>query len=278
VPSAADAEGCPPTADVVTAPAGLPTQRNVGLDALRDDIGVVIFIDDDVMLRPDFCAEALALFAREDAIVAFSGSPVLDGAISGEVRRNVAERALRAADKESWWTPAKHLYGCNMIVRAAVAKQVRFDERLRGYAFLEDRDFGARCAQFGRVGYYGGCRLVHLGVNQGGRSSARRYGFSQVMNPVYLAAKGTVTRPAAARLVARWFAANIAGVVLRDDAVDRRARLRGNSQAARFLVRGHVAPEAVEEISSDPPPSQNIAGERSLLGRLRPHRTWSPPR
>ena len=85
------------------------------------------------------------------------------------------------------------VYGCNMCVRYSIACAEPFDERLPLYSYMEDMDFGTRARRHGHIGYYYGSLAVHLRASEG-RVSYRALGFSEVMNPAYLAAKGTIPK------------------------------------------------------------------------------------
>ena len=83
-----------------------------------------------------------------------------------------------------------------MSIRASMIGDLRFDERLVLYGWQEDIDFTSQLRQRGRVVCVSNIRGVHLGL-KAGRVSGERFGYSQVVNPVYLIRKGTV--PAASR-------------------------------------------------------------------------------
>ena len=76
---------------------------------------------------------------------------------------------------------------------------------------------------------------MHLGT-KAGRLSGRRLGYSQIVNPVYLRTKGTITR---ASLLQHWFKNIVSNVVLSlrpEPYVDRRGRLHGNILGFRDLL------------------------------------------
>ena len=87
-----------------------------------------------------------------------------------------------------------------------------------------------------------GLRGVHLGVKRG-RVSGVRFGYSQIVNPLYLVRKGTGTGRWAANLIARNVLANAALSLRPEPHVDRRGRLKGNLIAAGHLIRGRCDPE-----------------------------------
>ena len=82
-------------------------------------------------------------------------------------------------------------YGCNMIARFSAMPDIRFDENLPLYGWLEDLDFSARLRTKGRVVEASRCVGVHLGVKNG-RSPGRQIGYSHIANPLcHLARKGS---------------------------------------------------------------------------------------
>ena len=112
-------------------------------------------------------------------------------------------------------------------------------------AAVERHKGAARLAPFGTVVRLGAAVGVHLGVKLG-RGSGLRLGYSQVANPLYLAAKGKgypFTR--AITHIARNVAMNVARSPWPEPYIDRRGRLRGNALALRDLLRGRMDPERV---------------------------------
>src|SRR5690606_25023936 len=94
---------------------------------------------------------------------------------------------LLAADKPRQ-APLLHAtfngYGCNMAIRMAPVREhdIRFDENLPFYAWLEDVDFSRQLVPFGRIVRADQLRGVHLGTKKAGRSPGKRLGYSQVAN------------------------------------------------------------------------------------------------
>lgn len=76
-----------------------------------------------------------------------------------------------------------------MSVRRSLFDHIQFDERLKSHSWLEDADIGKRAHRYGTISFCPDACLVHLGSRRG-RDSARKFGFAQIMNPVYLASTG----------------------------------------------------------------------------------------
>jgi hypothetical protein len=111
------------------------------------------------------------------------------------------------------------------------------------YGWQEDRDFGAALAENGgRLVKCAKARGVHLGV-KGGRVAGDRLGYSQVVNPVYMLRKGTMTLGQAVAHVFKNIASNLAFAARPEPFVDRRGRLRGNLRAFADVLRGKIEPE-----------------------------------
>ena len=88
----------------------------------------------------------------------------------------------------------EYMLGGLMTARLDAARRVRFDERLRGYALLEDEDFSYRLSRRGRVRYEPRAAIHHrtLGVS-GARS--REFNRQLVRNRAYLFRKNFSATP-----------------------------------------------------------------------------------
>ena len=241
---------CPGVA-VVVGPRGSSVQRNRAIDRVSPAADVVTFLDDDVELAPEHMEWVRRLFAERDDIAVAWGHMIADGVKHGGIERDQARALLAAHTAGGGFSAAREggygALGGNMHARRVVLEQVRFDERLALYGWLEDRDVAARCARFGKVGQYDRAVFVHLGVSSG-RVSGGRYGFAQVMNPVYLWQKGSLPARDAGLLCVKAIGRNALGTALRERRIDRRGRLRGNLAALALLLRRRVAPEYVAHI------------------------------
>ncbi|WP_375432504.1 glycosyltransferase family 2 protein [uncultured Friedmanniella sp.] len=235
---------------VVTGTRGLAAQRNAALEVL-DDVDVVAFFDDDAVLRPDYLVEALRFLRSHPDVVGLTGRVLIDGAVSGEVPRDVADRALAASAAEpasGRWRNTRELYGCNFVVRVDRAPHLRFDARLPLYSWLEDHDFARRLMVVGRLVEAEDCVIVHRAAASGGRQAHTRLGYSQVMNPVYLQRKGSFPLWLAAEQIFRPVAKNVALSVAGPSRQWRRERLRGNLMAAWDALNGRITPERITEL------------------------------
>jgi GT2 family glycosyltransferase len=250
----ADIAGLParfPGVEFLTAPAGLPRQRNAILDA-AGDCDAVLFLDDDFLPAPDHVAVTEQVFRAHPDCVVTTGTVLADGAKGPGI--GVAEgRAILAADSPPADALAVHPhfngYGCNMALRLAPLRThaLRFDELLPLYAWYEDLDLTRRLGAHGTILRLAGARGVHLGT-KAGRVAGTRLGYSQVANAIYLARKGSYPWNRALRSAARNMAMNILRSLAPEPWVDRRGRLRGNLLALADLLRGRMHPMRVMEL------------------------------
>lgn len=257
-PSDVDGAQAVPGVELLAGPTGSAHQRNAILDAVAD-CDVVLFLDDDFLPAPRYVEATAAAFEAVADLVVTTGWVIADG-MRGPGLDFAAARALIAADRHEGdrhgrdghagdWpglAPAWHGYGCNMAARLAAVRGhgVRFDERLPLYAWYEDIDFTRRLAQHGQVMLVAAARGVHLGAKSG-RTSGLRLGYSQVMNPVYLARKGSYPWNHAVRSIGRHLLANAVRSLRPEPHVDRRGRAVGNMRALLDLARGRVTPERI---------------------------------
>jgi GT2 family glycosyltransferase len=217
------------------------------MDAL-DDLDVVAFFDDDAVLAPDYLACAVAFLRRYPDVQGITGRVLLDGATTGEISREDAATALATTLAAPGWRPTRELYGCNFVARLPAARRLRFDERLPLYSWLEDHDFARRLRRLGGLAEVEDCLMVHRAAASGGRSSHARLGYSQVMNPIYLARKGSFSAWLAAQQIFRPVAKNLAWSTTGSATGWRRERLRGNALAARDAIRGRITPERIVDL------------------------------
>lgn len=244
-----DAPGALHGARFVVAPQkGSAAQRNHALDLIGDMAEIVVFIDDDYVPAPGFIEGVSSLFSSHPDIVAASGHLIADGVHSGGYGFAQADAFIAGyRPTPAWLADATGTYGCNMAFRRAAGPDLRFDENLPLYGWLEDADFSARYARLGRVVRTNHFAGVHLGVTSG-RQPGVRLGYSQIANPLYLLRKGTASPRFALTLAVRNMLANLARSPRPEPHVDRRGRLRGNLLALADLARGRCAPRRILDL------------------------------
>lgn len=239
-----------PAVTVVTGPPGLAAQRNAALAALPTGIEVVVFFDDDFVADADWLAAAARTFRDDPQVVAFTGRVLADGIKGPGLSFHEAVRIVEAPDRSADWSRIEPFspYGCNMAFRLSAISGLKFDERLVLYGWLEDRDFGATLAKRGgRLIKCASACGVHMGVKSG-RVAGDRLGYSQVVNPIYMLSKGTMTVGQVAGQLFRNISSNVAGAVRPEPFIDRRGRLRGNLRGFADVLRGRLDPERAAAI------------------------------
>jgi len=239
-----------PGVTVVTGPPGLATQRNTALAALPAGINVVVFFDDDFVADADWLAAAARAFCDEQRVVGFTGRVIADGIKGPGLSFDDAVHMMEAADRPVPWSRIEPFspYGCNMAFRLSAIGDLRFDERLVLYGWLEDRDFGAALAKRGgRLIKCASARGVHMGAKSG-RVAGDRLGYSQVVNPIYMMRKGTMTVGQVAGQLFRNIMSNVVRAVRPEPFIDRRGRLRGNLRGVADVLQGRLEPERAAAI------------------------------
>ena len=238
---------------IITGPPGLAAQRNTALKALPETTDVVVFFDDDFVAHRSWLEAAARVFQDENQVACLTGSVLLDG-IKGPGL--TFEDAVEAVESETLAEACALIepfspYGCNMAFRMASIERLKFDERLVLYGWLEDRDFGASVARNGgRLVKSVEAMGVHMG-SKSGRVSGVRLGYSQVVNPIYMVNKGTMSLFGAGAQIFRNVTSNIARSLRPEPYIDRRGRLKGNVIAFFDVLRGCLKPEKAAMLSAN---------------------------
>lgn len=235
-------------ADIIMAPRGSCAQRNYGLDHVGDKADLITFFDDDFVPADNYLERLEALFAKHPEIAGATGHVLRDGIHGSGFDFDDADRAIAAHDPVSpaQWTirSREGLYGCNMTFRHTAIENIRFDETLPLYGWLEDADFSARAAHWGPVVESNALAGVHLGV-KGGRTPGVQFGYSQIVNPLYLHRKGTIAFKRAARNIGGNIIANHLRALAPEPYVDRLGRAKGNWIAIKDVLSGKIDPAAI---------------------------------
>ncbi|MEA5536317.1 hormogonium polysaccharide biosynthesis glycosyltransferase HpsN [Crocosphaera sp. XPORK-15E] len=167
--------------------ASLPGARNYGVRRAKGEI--VIFIDDDVQLPPNY------LYAHVEAYHKYPGVGAIAGRVLDRMKLADSEKVNNpespytidilppeAMDPGIAWYHIDLVHttkpqqvistrGCNMSFRREIFTKynVWFDERFRGNAVREESDFCLRLRQTGyQIWYEPDAYLVHLGEETGG--------------------------------------------------------------------------------------------------------------
>jgi glycosyltransferase involved in cell wall biosynthesis/GT2 family glycosyltransferase len=237
-----------PGVETLLGPRGLACQRNAILRSVQQH-DMLVFFDDDFVASPDYLQNVEAIMRDNKDVVMTTGRLIEDGILGPGLTFPAADALVLQAGLGACGglKDVYNGYGCNMAMRIApvVANGLAFDERLPLYGWLEDVDFSRQLARFGRLVITEKARGVHLGVKQG-RQRGVKLGYSQVANPLYLIAKGTMSPRRALTLIARNLAANTVRSLRAEPWVDRRGRLVGNVRAMLDLVTGRLDPGRIQ--------------------------------
>ncbi len=238
--------------EFVTGHMGLPAQRNVILDRL-DDEDIVLFFDDDFFPHPTYIARIIEAFHDNPNILGVTGNVLADGAKGPGLSIEEADRLNTTAGTSSVSKveDAPNTYGCNMAFRCAAVKRLgaRFDERLPLYAWYEDIDFSRSLLPHGRIVKAHGAQGVHLG-NKTGKGSGLRLGYSQIINCIYLARKGTYPWSHAVKSAGRHLVINALKSLSPEPYIDRKGRLFGNLIGLGDLLKNRITPERAATLHS----------------------------
>ena len=226
---------------------GASAQRNA---ILRDlpPVDVVLFLDDDFFLAPDYLAELAALFAGHPDIMLATGALIADGATGPGYDAAVARAMIATAPRRTGRIEDVFSgYGCNLAVRFSAVPGLRFDENLPLYSWAEDVEYSRQVAAFGRLVKSTALTGVHLATKRG-RTSGLRFGYSQVANQVYLRRKGVISTRLAVIHSGRNILANLRGLIRSEAYIDRRGRLLGNLYGLADLARGRLSPMRILDL------------------------------
>ena len=229
----------------LTAPKGACAQRNRILREVKSD-DIVMFMDDDFLLASDYLQRVEVIFRQNPTFALVTGRVLADGIKGPGITHSAGDALLEEfvdAAPHSMLEPVYNGYGCNMAVRVKMISQlgVRFDEKLPRYGWLEDLDFSRRLSKAGQIIRANELQGVHLGF-KGGRTPGKMLGYSQMVNPIYLARNGSMAPWRAARIMSRNLASNLFLTFRSEPWVDRRGRLNGNIRAIGDLILGRSDP------------------------------------
>lgn len=227
---------------------GLSKQRNSVMYA-ANDYDLIAFFDDDLVLHKDCLKNIEAEFEDNPNTVIAHGNVVIDGAKVGGIS---FEEACRHADNAIIHKGRKlsfTAYGFMAIRLDTVRKHnLKFEERFPSYSWMEDLDFSRQIVKYGECIQILDAVVSHIAYRTG-RTSGVRFGYSQVANPLYIAAKKSgFTYFNAYKMFTKNFIANATKSIKPEPHIDRKGRLKGNLIAFKDLVRGKLDPERIENL------------------------------
>jgi GT2 family glycosyltransferase len=199
---------------------GLTKQRNIGIGMADAYSEILVFLDDDVILEPDFLQNLISSFKDPDVVGA-------DGLITNENRWRRASKEI-FGDQEfdgyflklsirnrfrsrlglypfkfspgtippyghgkSTLPPSGKIYSVEHIMggitayRKWIFDHINFSELFEGYGLYEDFDFSVRASRYGKLVTNTAARLEHHHA-PAGRPNAYRFGKMVVWNGWYV--------------------------------------------------------------------------------------------
>ncbi len=181
-------------------------QRNLGLEAVGPEAGLVGFLDDDAVLEPGAVEAMLRFFEAAGPEVggaAFNlvnhpplewpglkASPLaaslgLYDRRGGAVTASGFQTMIGPVDRTAWtdWLPSTA-----SVWRRDIVRRFRFDEWYAGYSYLEDLDFSYRVGLTARLAVVADAYFLHLQA-PGGRGGGYAFGVREVLNRVHFVKK-----------------------------------------------------------------------------------------
>jgi GT2 family glycosyltransferase len=149
---------------------GAAVARNIAMDRATGDI--LLFLDDDVILEPEYVEEMMLAYSAEVAGVSGIITNYAVPSLSRRLFESVFVRGAFHDDRQPVYWHADALrshgpqrvkqFGCGvMSFRASVVRDLRFDPQLTGCSLAEDIDFCARLPQGGILVIAPKARLFH---------------------------------------------------------------------------------------------------------------------
>jgi GT2 family glycosyltransferase len=229
---------------------GLTKSRNLGIRESRG--GVVMFLDDDVVLDPGYVAAIMDVYRQRPDAGGVGGrllsgrlswpkrlflrTFLLDAAKEGAVLSNgigVLVRDVSALTRVDW------LSGCNMSYRRRVFDELLFDEAFAGNGWGDDRDFSYRVSRRYPVFAAPAATLHHL-EEPAGRQGSVEFGRTEITYMYRFFVKHMPRRPG------NWLALawSFVGIALHNVAALRPGRVVGNVSGIGAALRDAARPRS----------------------------------
>jgi GT2 family glycosyltransferase len=185
-----------PGIEIVYGTRGASAQRNRALRMIQGNPEFIAFFDDDMEVEANYMEELQRTYRAHRSIVLVNGANLAHGiyragTLTREIARQLIEDQLKKGLPQENCVPALGGYGGRMSIRGFLLGKVEFDERLPLYSFMEDYDFTLACRKFGDIAENPRALTVHIEVASG-RVSLDKRGYSEVVNPIYIARKNGV--------------------------------------------------------------------------------------
>lgn len=183
-------------------PPGLTRQRNAGLNRVKDNIDLIGFLDDDIVLQNNCLKNMLDFWEEAGEDVAGAGFNIIDHPPEGKPKwlefifklylKDKPVGALLKVGRNIPYCPAPRtsetqwLCGGATVWRKKIYDTFEYDEWFAGYGIVEDIDFSYRVSKFYKLYVVAEARLRHI---ETGRRNYYLSAYIVTMNHLYLAKK-----------------------------------------------------------------------------------------
>jgi glycosyltransferase involved in cell wall biosynthesis len=186
---------------IYVSPPSLASQRNAGVEALQDNIELVGFLDDDLVLEDTATEKMVEFWMKTSPETGGAGFSILNQPIATANRLasiflidDPQPGRLLPSSFQSQIPPLSHLtetqwlYGGATVWKRAILDDFRYDDWYIGHGYLEDVDFSHRVNQKYRLFVVGEAQVNHY--TRPVRPSAQiMVGRQQIVNRSYFKAK-----------------------------------------------------------------------------------------
>jgi len=229
---------------------GLTRQRNIGAKRASGD--VVLYMDDDMELDPDYVGAMLDAFGRRPEHGGGMGRLIetrapRHGAVDVFRRLFMLTRPSSHGRLQPSGLPThvhgesverdvEILSGGTMAFRRWVFSKIEFDERLTGYGYMEDVDFSYRASRLARLFYEPRAEAVHHSTPESPATAAARRRMYAI-NHHYLFFKNIFATCKWCLLAYLW---SVAGMVLLSALAGRWQGVLGYLRGMRDIARARI--------------------------------------
>jgi GT2 family glycosyltransferase len=204
---------------------GLTKQRNYGIQRVAETSEIVCFLDDDIILTPEYFQNLISTYSQYPDAVGVGGAiidevqwrklnpeetPIFsEFSLDGYVRKDSSRFLLRKklgllgnsfptfmpeeghGRSVGFLPPSKKIYKVETFMggvasyRKTVFEQLKFSTYFEGYGLYEDTDFTLRCSKIGNLYVNTSAKLYHY-HDEDGRPNQFKYGKMVVRNGYYV--------------------------------------------------------------------------------------------
>ena len=230
---------------------GNSAKRNLGATLTYPSSEILLFLDDDVELHPEYARYLCCYFSDHEETVAVTGRVIEDRWMKREEAVEIL--ANTPIPQESFRSHGKHwvLHGCNMAIRRGSFLRNQFDENLPLYSWGEDYEISIRLAREGLVGRLSTPLCIHLKA-PAGRLDRRHLVWAMIANNYYFLQKGSI-HTSRRRGYLRFFYCTLR-LIAQNLILDLKTQkslfsgTRGGLLALRDLISGRLHPLRLKEI------------------------------